>query len=134
MSIRLVSAVTLGRHIGHLMALCHRLPLPHVWTFHPFICVWSPLRHQAGAHSSPSTKSSPSSAAVARGTLVLTMMRVWATAADREEPEEARGKGEGDGEPSCGKHGFAKVCMDVVGFENVVESAEKGAVKNGGGE
>ena len=58
---------------------------------------------------------------------------MWAAAADREEPEETCGKGEGNSEPGGGKHRLTEVCVKVIRLENIVEGAEQGAVKDGGG-
>ena len=59
------------------------------------------------------------------------MIRVWTAAADGEEPKEASREGKDDGEPGSGKHGFAKISVDVVRLENVIESAEEGSVEDG---
>lgn len=59
-------------------------------------------------------------------------------AADGDEPEEARGNGEGNAEPESGEHLGAEGGLDVVGLEDRLEDTSKrgvdGSYGDGSGE
>ena len=65
--------------------------------------------------------------------LNLLLIPLSAAAAHGNQPEEARGDGEGDAEPDDAEHVFAEEGLDVVGFEDGAEGAGEGGVDGGRG-
>jgi hypothetical protein len=65
--------------------------------------------------------------------LLLVWRRLAGAAAGGNEPEEARGKGEGDTQPEGGEHLLAHGGFDVVGLEDGLEDGDKGGVHGGYG-
>lgn len=63
-----------------------------------------------------------------RSRLLTAMRRLAGAAACADEPEEARGNGEGDAEPDDGEHLVGDGSFDVEGLEDGFESADEHSV------
>ena len=61
----------------------------------------------------------------------LLVGRLAGAAADGDEPEEARGNGEGNTEPENGEHLGAEIGLDLVWLENGVEDGDEATVDGG---
>ena len=63
----------------------------------------------------------------------LLLVRAAGAAARGDEPEEARGEGEGNAEPEGREHVLAHGGFDVVGLEDRLEDGDEGGVHGGYG-